>query len=62
MDVLIIAVEIFLIFPVLFIERFVAPSAFVVPASSVSVSSTALHKCRSFILRRLLHNCLAVLV
>ena len=59
---LLIAVETFLIFPVLFIEMFVAPSASVVPDSSASVSYTALHKFRSFGLRRPLHNCLAVLV
>ena len=58
---LLIAIKTFLIFPVLFVEIFVAPSVSVVPASSAYVSSTALHKCRSFILRRPLHNCLAVL-
>ena len=59
---LLIEIKTFLIFPVLFVERFVAPSASDVPASSASVPSTALHKCHSFGLRRLLHNCLAVLV
>ena len=52
----------FLIFPVIFIKRFVAPSTSVVPTSSASVSSIALHKLRSFGLRRPLHNCLDVLV
>ena len=59
---LLISIKTFLIFPVLFVEMFVSPSASVVPASSASVSSTALHKCRSFGLRRPLHNYLAVLV
>ena len=57
-----IAIKTFLIFPLLFVKTFVAPSTSVVPASSASVSSTALHKCRSFVLRRLLHNCLDLLV
>ena len=59
---LIIAIKVFLIFPVLFFERFVAPSVYVVPASSASVSSTAFHKWRSFGLSCPLHNCLYVLV
>ena len=59
---LLIEIKTFLIFPVLFVESFLAPSASVVPASSASVSSTALYKCRSFGLRCPLHNCLAVLV
>ena len=59
---LFIAIKTFLIFPVLFVERFVAPSASVFPASSASVPSTALYECRSFKLRRLLHNCLDILV
>ena len=59
---LLIAVETFLIFSVLFNERFVAPSASVVPASSTSVSSTALHGCRYFGLRCPLKNCLDVIV
>ena len=54
--------EKFLIFPVLFLISFVAPSASAVPASSASMSSTALHKCRSFGPRHPLHNCLAILV
>ena len=59
---LLILAETFILFPVLFLESFVAPSASVVPDSSASVSSTALHKCRSFGLRCPLHRCLAVLV
>ena len=59
---LLISIKTFLIFPVLFVEMFVSPSASVVPASSAPVSSTALHKCRSFGLRRPLHNCLDILV
>ena len=59
---LIISIKAFLIFPVFFVERFIAPSASVVPASSPSVASTALRECRSFRLRRPLHNCLYVLV
>ena len=59
---LLISIETFLIFPVLFVEKFVAPSTSVVPASSAPVSSTDLYKYRSFGLRRPLHNCLAVLV
>ena len=59
---LIIAIKTFLIFPVLFVERFFAPSGYVVSSSSASVASTALHECRSFGLHRPLHNCLAVLV
>ena len=59
---LLIAVEKFLIFPLLFVKRFIAPSASVAPASSASVASTALHERRSFGLRRPLHNCLDVLV
>ena len=57
---LLFAIKTFLIFPVLFVESFVAPSASVVPAPSASVSSTILQKCRSFGLRCPLHNCLAV--
>ena len=59
---LLIAVETFLMFPVLFIGIFVAHSSSVVPVSSTSVSSTALHKCRSLGLRCYFHNCLDVLV
>ena len=59
---LIVAIKTLLIFPLLFFERFVAPSTSFVPASSASVSSTALHKCRSFVLCCPLHNCLAILV
>ena len=59
---LLIVIETFLIFPLLFFERFIAPSTSVSPASSASVASTALHKCSSFGLRRTLHKCLDVLV
>ena len=59
---LLIVIKTFLIFLVLFFKRFVALSASVVPASSASMSSTALHKCRSFGLHLPLHNCLAILV
>ena len=55
-----ISIETFLIFSVLFVERFIYPSTSVDPASSASVASTAVHKFRSFGLRRPLHNCLAV--
>ena len=58
---LLIAIEKFLIFPVLFVERFIAPSAYVAPASSASVASTALHGRRSFGLRCPLHNFLDIL-
>ena len=59
---LLLSIEIFLIFPVRFVERFITPSTYVAPASSASVASTALHECLSFGLRCLLHNCLAVIV
>ena len=59
---LLIAIEIFLIFTVLFFEGFISPSASVAPASSASVASTALHKQRYFGLRCPLYNCLAVFV
>ena len=59
---LLIAIETYLIFPVLFIERFIAPSSSVVPVSSASVASTALHERRSFGLRRHLQNFIAILV
>ena len=59
---LLIAIKTFLIFPVVFVEMFIAPSVSVAPASSASVPSTALHKHRSFGLRCTLHNCIAVLV
>ena len=59
---LLIAIETFLIFPVIFVKSFFSPSTSVAPASSAFVASTALHKCRSFGLRRTLHNCLAILV
>ena len=59
---LLVAVETILIFPVLFIERFIAPSASVVRASSAYVSSTAFHECRPFGLRCPLHNFIDVLV
>ena len=59
---LLIAIKTFLIFPVIFVESFFAPSASVVSASSASVASTALHECRSFGLHRPLHNFLDVLV
>ena len=58
---LLIAIKTFHIIPVLFVKMFVAPSASVVPASSASMLSTALQKCRSFGLRRTLHNCIAVI-
>ena len=56
-----IEIKTFLIFSVLFVERFFAPSASVVSAFSAFVTSTALHKCRSFVLRHSLHNYLSVL-
>ena len=59
---LFIVIKTFLIFPVIFFERFFAPSTSVVSASSASVASTALHECHSFELRHLLHKYLAVLV
>ena len=59
---LLIAIRAFLILTVFFVERLIAPSASVVPPSSPSVASTALHECRSFGLRCPLQNCLAVLV
>ena len=59
---LITAVEKLLIFPLIFVERFISPSAYVAPASSASVASTALHVRLSFGLRRTLKKCLAVLV
>ena len=59
---IIFAIETFLIFQVLFIERFIVPSASVAPASSASVASTALHKQRYFGLRCPLYNCLDVFV
>ena len=59
---LITAVEKLLIFPLIFVERFISPSAYVAPASSASVASTALHKQRYFGLRCPLYNCLAVFV
>ena len=59
---LLIAVEPLIIFPVLFVERFIAPSTSIAPDSYASVTSTALHKYRSFGLHRPLHNCIAVLV
>ena len=59
---LLFAIKKFLIFPVLFVKRFVSPSSSVVTASSASVSSTALHKYRSFGICRPLHNFLAILV
>ena len=59
---IIIAIETFLIFIVLFFERFIAPSTSIASASSAFVTSTALHKLRSFGLRRPLNSCLAVLV
>ena len=59
---LLIAIKTFLIFPVLFVETFFAPSDSVVSASSTYVASTALHKRRSFGLHHPFHNCLAVFV
>ena len=59
---LLLEIETLFIFPLLFVKRFISPSASIVPASSASVSSTALHERRSFGLRRPLHNCLDVLV
>ena len=59
---LLIAIETFIIFLVLFFERFIALSASVVPASSASVAYTTLHKRRSYGLSCPLQNCLAVLV
>ena len=57
---LLIAIETFIIFPVLFVEKFIAPSAYFAPASSSSVASTALHERPSFKLRLPLHNYLDV--
>ena len=54
--------ETFLVFPVFFIERSIAPSASIAPVPFVFAASTALHKRRSFGLRRSLYNCLSVLV
>ena len=62
MDFFLIEIKKFLIFPVLFVKRFIAPSASVAPASSVYVASTVLYERRSFGLLRPLHNFLAVLV
>ena len=59
---LLIEIKTFLIFPVLLFEMFIAPSASVTPASSTSLSSTALHGCRYFGLRCPLKNCLDVIV
>ena len=59
---LLIAIKTFIIFPVLFVEMFVAPSDSVVSASFAYVASTALHKCRSFLLHFPLQNCISVLV
>ena len=59
---LLIAIETFLIFTVIFVERFISPSTSVAPASSASVAFTALHTRRSFVLHRTLHNSLAVFV
>ena len=59
---LLLSIETFLIFPVLFIEIFIAPSASVSPTSSVSVASTALYERRSFGMRRPLYRCIAVFV
>ena len=59
---LLISIKKFLIFPVLFVEMFFAPSESVVSAIYASVASPALHKYRSFELHRTLHNCLDVLV
>ena len=59
---LLIAIETFLIFPVVFVEMFIAPSVSVAPASSASVPSTALHKRRSFGLHSPLPNCIAVFI
>ena len=59
---LLIAIEKLLIFPLLFVERFIAPSTSVAYAFYASEASTALHKCRSFGLRCPFHNCLDVLV
>ena len=43
-------------------QKVFAPSVSVIPASSASVSSTTLHKCRSLGLHRPLHNYIAVFV
>ena len=59
---LIIAIEKFFIFPVLFVERFISPSASVSTASSAYVASTALHKRRSFELCCPLQKCVYVIV
>ena len=57
-----IAIETLLIFPVIFVKKIIDPSTSVPPDSSASVAATALHECRSFGMRRPLHNCLAVFV
>ena len=57
-----IAIETFLIFPVLFVESFIAPSASIIPASSAFVASTTLHERRSFEIRCPLYKGLAVIV
>ena len=59
---LLLEIETFLIFPLLFVDSFIAPSASVSPASSASVESTSLHERCSFGLRCPLHNCLDVFV
>ena len=59
---LLIAIKKILIFPVIFVERFIAPFASVVPDFSASVVSTALHERCSFGLCRPLHKCLSVIV
>ena len=57
---LILEIESFLIFQVLFVKKFIASSASVAPASSAFMASTAFHERRYFRLHRPLHNCLAV--
>ena len=53
---LLIAIDTLLIFPLLFVEGFIAPSTSVAPAYSASVSSTAFHERRYLGLRLPLHN------
>ena len=59
---LLVAIETFLVFPPLFIEIFIDPSASIASTSFASTASTTLHKRCSFGLRRPLYNWLAVLV
>ena len=59
---LLIEIETFLIFPVLFVEGFIVPSASVAPASSAYVSSTAFHERRYLGMLLPFHNCVSVFV